>query len=155
MCCSEVTHSEVRTCVVQSQNSMFPQNGILYSTVHVHHVLFQTQQNSCTNLHVETDFWRGKNEHNSNICASTQQCFCSLLSMHSAQETFDCNPTASGQQIKTNTTSFSFKASSHISTGAPFVTQTLPIKYHRTISRAENAGCLYMHLIFAELLYKS
>jgi len=56
MCCSEVTHSKVRTCVVQSQNSMFPQNGILYSTVHVHHVLFQTQQNYCTILCVENDF---------------------------------------------------------------------------------------------------
>jgi len=49
-------------------------------------------------------------------------------------------------------TSFSFKASSHISTGAQFMTQTLSIKYHRNISRAENAGLLYMHLIFAELL---
>jgi len=40
-----VTHSKERTSVVQSQNSMLPQNGILDSTVHVHHVLFQTQQN--------------------------------------------------------------------------------------------------------------
>jgi len=56
MFCSEVIHSKVRTRVVQSQNSMFPQNGILYSIVPVHHVLFQTQQNYRTNLRVETDF---------------------------------------------------------------------------------------------------